>query len=107
LIDTPNTGMKFDQEKPRLDLVEPSFLLGLADVLTYGARKYAPNNWREGIDASRLYAALQRHLLAFWQGEDIDPESGLPHLSHAACELMFLQWMTDNRPNDHDDRWRG
>jgi hypothetical protein len=98
------TGQKFDGEKPRMDLIDPSFQIALADVLTYGAREYSAHNWRNGIDASRLYAALQRHLLAFWGGEDIDDESGLPHLSHAACELMFLQWMIYEKP-EHDDRW--
>jgi len=98
-------GMKFDGDKPRMELLDPGFLTGVAHVLTYGARKYAPNNWRGGIEASRLYGALQRHLNAFWAGEDIDAESGLPHLYHAGCELMFLANMWETRP-DMDDRWR-
>lgn len=98
-------GLKDDGGKPRMELLEPEYLRGTADVLTYGASKYAPNNWRQGIDASRLYGALQRHLNAFWAGEEIDPESGLPHLYHASCELMFLDWTVRHRP-ERDDRWK-
>jgi hypothetical protein len=98
-------GNKHDGGKPPLDLLDGEHLYGIAAVLGYGARKYTAHNWREGIAASRLYAALQRHLWAFWQGEDIDPESGLPHLDHAACELMFLAWTVRHRPMC-DDRWR-
>ncbi len=87
-----------------MDLIDPSFQVALADVLTYGASKYGAHNWREGIEASRLYGALQRHLNAFWAGEDSDPESGLHHLGHAACELMFLHWTVTNIPA-RDDRW--
>jgi len=97
-------GMKFDKEKPMMELIDPSFLVILADVLTYGANKYEPHNWRKGIEASRLYGALIRHLNAFWDGEDIDQESGMHHLGHAACELMFLYWTMKNR-SDLDDRW--
>lgn len=99
------TGIKNDQQKPRMDLIDPSFQRVLASVLTHGAEKYAAHNWRNGIDASRLYGALQRHLNAFWDGEDIDPESGLHHLGHAACELMFLYWTVEEKP-EHDDRWQ-
>jgi hypothetical protein len=45
-----------------------------------------------------------RHLLAFWSGEETDPESGLPHLAHALCGLMFLHWHAQHR-RDLDDRW--
>ena len=101
---TTPAAVKFDQQKPPIDLIEPSFLTGIANVLAHGADKYAAHNWRGGIETSRLYAATQRHLNAFWSGEDIDPESGLPHLYHAACSLMFLCWTTEVR-SDLDDRW--
>lgn len=99
-------GLKLDHDKPRMELLEPEYLRGTADVLTYGAQKYAAENWRAGIDATRLYGALQRHLNAFWSGEDVDPESGLPHLYHASCELMFLDWTVRHLP-ERDDRWTG
>lgn len=83
-------GVKFDQDKLRTDLFSTSALLGLAAVLRYGANKYAADNWRKGMTWRRLTGAALRHLLAFQAGEDIDPESGHPHVDHAMCCLMFL-----------------
>lgn len=84
-------GNKFDNNKLRFDLIVPTFEEELAKVLTYGANKYGPNNWRNVPDAlNRYYAALQRHLNSFWQAEEFDKESGLPHLAHAAANIMFL-----------------
>lgn len=84
-------GRKDDKGKARFDLVEPEFEEAIADVLTYGADKYAPNSWQHVEDAKeRYYASLRRHINAYRKGEKIDPESGLPHLAHAACNVMFL-----------------
>lgn len=99
------TGLKFDQEKPRVDLLDPLALEGLAKVLTFGAVKYAAHNWRGGISYSRLIAAMLRHTLAIIRGEDNDPESGLPHVDHLGCCWMFLSNMMKTRP-DLDDRWK-
>lgn len=96
-------GQKFDTEKPRLDLVPPRAVLAIAEVLTFGAGKYGDRNWEQGIKHGRLYAAAQRHLLAYQSGEDLDPESGLPHIAHAACNLAMLTELTTTRP-DLDDR---
>ena len=62
----------------------------IARVLTFGAKKYSSRNWEKGFDYSRTYGALQRHLHAWYKGEDSDPETGLSHLAHAGCCLMFL-----------------
>lgn len=97
-------GMKFDQEKPRMDLLDPSFTEGVAKVLTFGAAKYAADNWRGGISYSRIISAIHRHLAAIQRGEDIDPESGEPHIYHIACNAQFYGWMMQYRP-DMDDRW--
>ncbi len=96
-------GVKHDESKRRMDLIPVSLLNGLAKVLEFGAKKYGDNNWRKGLAWSRVYAALQRHLTDFWAGEDIDPESRLPHLYHAACNLAFLiEYFEKNK--DLDDR---
>lgn len=85
-------GMKNDWDKNRLDLIEPQFIEGVGEVLTFGAQKYEPNNWQKVEDAEdRYYAATLRHLMAWRKGEKIDPESGLNHLDHVACNIMFLQ----------------
>lgn len=104
-IPTPS-GQKYDQEKPRMDLLDSSWLEGVAQILTFGAKKYAAHNWRGGIELSRLIAAAMRHIASFNAGEDLDPESGKPHLYHASCCLMFASWMFNNRP-DLDDRYKG
>ena len=85
-------GHKDDQEKNRLDLIEPEFIEGVGKVLTFGANKYEPNNWQKVEDAEdRYYAAALRHLIAWRKGEKTDPESCLSHLDHVACNIMFLQ----------------
>lgn len=90
-FNTINPGRKDDQEKNRLDLVEPEFIESVGKVLTFGAKKYEPNNWQGVEDAEdRYYAAAMRHLMAYRRGEQIDPESGLSHLEHVACNIMFL-----------------
>ena len=83
---------KFDTDKPRYDLLPPKALGLLVDCLTYGAKKYDDYNWRKdgGIDPNRLFAATQRHLWAWKEGEVMDKESGLPHLAHAATNLLMM-----------------
>ena len=98
-------GSKHDHGKPMLSLIDPEFITELGAVLTFGAVKYAADNWRQGIAVRRLLDATLRHINAINAGRDIDPESGLHHAAHAACELMFAMWMIRHRP-DLDDRWR-
>ena len=101
----PEGGLKYDNDKPRMDLLDFDALEGLAKVLTFGAKKYDEHNWRNGISYSRLTAAMLRHLAALQRGEDIDAESGLPHIDHLGCCWMFLSNMTKTRP-DLDDRYK-
>ena len=83
-------GVKFDKEKPRVDLLPGDALLEIAKVLGHGAEKYDDRNWELGMDWHRPFGALLRHLWAWWGGEELDKESGLPHLSHAGCNILFL-----------------
>lgn len=84
-------GTKLDAGKLRYDLVPLAAERAVVEVLTYGAKKYAPDNWRKVPDArARYHAAARRHIAAWAAGERLDAESGLPHLAHAACCLMFL-----------------
>jgi hypothetical protein len=98
-------GLKFDHGKPPLSLLSRVWLEGTASVLAYGAKKYAAHNWRKGMQHSRLLDALQRHILAFQDGEDFDDESKLAHLFHASCCLMFLAENHIRRP-EWDDRYK-
>lgn len=87
-------GRKDDQGKPRFSLLRfgcPNALEGVARVLTFGAKKYADHSWQnveDGID--RYTSAMERHQNALAKGEDFDPESGLLHIDHVACNALFL-----------------
>ena len=96
-------GSKFDQDKIRMELLPPEALEGTAKVLTFGAKKYADRNWEKGIKYSRVFGAIMRHLWAWWKGEKLDPETGLSHLHHAACGLMFLQTYEARNMTEFDD----
>jgi len=75
------------------------------EVMRQGAAKYGAFNWAEHqMSASTYWKAILRHGFLWWTGEDIDPESGLPHLAHirACCGILLDQWATrrlkDDRP---------
>jgi len=88
---TETAGRKFDGGKLEYGLIPPKALEATVDVLTFGAQKYERDNWQKVPDSKRRYFdALQRHMWAWKQGEQIDPESGKHHLAHALCCLMFL-----------------
>jgi hypothetical protein len=96
-------ALKFDSDKPRLDLLPTYPLEEIAKVLAAGAVKYSEWNWTNGFKWSRLSGAALRHLFAHMRGEDKDPETGLSHLAHAGCCILFLIWHERHR-KDLDDR---
>ena len=95
--------MKFDTEKIRVDLLPVKPVLEIAKVFTFGANKYADRNWEKGLKWGRVYGAALRHLFYWFLGEDKDPESGLSHLAHAGCNIMFLLEYANTHP-ELDDR---
>ena len=98
-------GTKNDQGKPRISLIPREAIEGAANALTFGALKYHSHNFKSGIFYSRLADAALRHLIAWVDGENLDPESGLSHLDHALATLAMLKYMEQNRP-DMDDRYK-
>jgi hypothetical protein len=83
-------GLKFDDGKPRMELLPFDALELVARVLTFGARKYAAHSWRlvkPGLE--RYRGAMLRHLAAIDRGEDCDRETGLRHWAHIACNALF------------------
>lgn len=94
------SGVKNDSGKARMDLVPPEIIFAIAEILGFGARKYSERNWEKGMSWGRVFAALMRHLWAWWGGGrptttnfvfgSIDSETGKSHLWHAACCIAFL-----------------
>ena len=92
-------GVKLEQ----YGLIPVRALREVARVYGYGAQKYAPNNWRKGYPWTWAYDAMQRHLNSFWEGEELDPESGLPHLAHAVFHCLTLMTYCESS-RTYDDR---
>jgi len=98
--DSKQRGQKFDNEKIAYELVPVGSIEGLAKILTYGAVKYTPNNWRNVRPINRYYGALLRHVEAVRKGEWLDQESGMPHLHHALCNVVFLSELLDGKTKE-------
>ena len=93
-----DVAVKHDHGKPRFDLLPPGPMGQVAEVYAYGAAKYADRNWEKGMDWGRVYAATQRHLHAFWGGQDLDEESALNHCAHAIFGLLALLEYMETHP---------
>lgn len=96
---------RYNQGKPRLSFLATRALRTLAQVYMYGAEKYNPDNWRKGRPSTDLIDSAMRHMFAYLEGEDVDPESGLSHAAHAAWNLLTLVEQETTHP-ELDDRYR-
>lgn len=86
-------GDRYNDGKRQWSLVDFDALEDMVKVLEYGAIKYAPNNWKRGLDTRQICESMMRHIVAYLRGENNDPESGLPHTGHIMCNAMFLSYM--------------
>jgi hypothetical protein len=91
-------GLKYDNGKIDYSLLPLEPIEGLGKVLTFGSQKYEANSWQQVKPKSRYYSAMMRHIIAHlkWEEEGntglmLDEESGLPHLDHALCNLVFFR----------------
>lgn len=99
-------GKKYDADKTRLELLPFSALEEVGKVMTFGAKKYGDYNWAAGMAWGRLIGAAFRHLFKYATGEDKDEETGLPHLAHASCCVLFLlEYSLHNRGEDDRFKW--
>ena len=99
-ISNRDKAVKFDDDKPRMDLISPEILVALGVILKFGAEKYEDRNWEKGMSWGRCFGACMRHMWAWWGSKlpskenflfgDLDMETGKSHLWHAACCIMFL-----------------
>lgn len=104
-MDPEKGGIKHDGDKPQWHLLPFEAVEGAVRVLMHGAKKYSAYNWSKGMPYTRVLDAAQRHLNAIYQGEDKDPDSGLDHVDHAICELVFLKYYMIHGVGE-DDRFK-
>ena len=103
------SGARYNGGKPDYSLIPFCTLEAEARVWEYGKRKYAAWNWAKGMNWSVPLACLYRHMAAWQRGEELDPESGLPHLAHAMCNLRMLTLYSETYPegDDRPKEWLG
>lgn len=103
------TPMKFDTQKTDWSLMPFEAVEEINKVLEFGAKKYAAHNWcdHNGFKYSRVLNSLLRHVFAFMRGEDKDPESGLSHMAHAGCNVLFILYYLKYKDRyANDDRFK-
>lgn len=103
--EAPETSARHNSGKTQTRELDPSFILGMGDVLTKSRAKYEHFNWCKPTKLSTPYESAMRHLMAFQSGENIDPETGLSHLLHVATNIMFMYYHITNNPEFSDDRF--
>ncbi len=94
---------RYNKGKIKWSLVDFESLEDMVRVLEFGAKKYAPNNWKKGLHTTEIIDSLLRHLFAYQRGEENDQESGISHIGHVLCNAMFLAHMMKFKP-EMDDR---
>ena len=101
---TANPKTSIGLAKPSMSAVPPSAILHLGRAMSDGRRKYGLMNWRDTrVSSSVYYDAALRHLMAWWDGEDVASDSGVHHLGHAmACLAIVLD--AEASGNLDDDR---
>lgn len=85
-------SLRYNEGKPKWSLVDFKSLEPMVRVLEYGCTKYEKDNWKKGLDNIEVLESLSRHLFALMSGEELDPESQLPHIGHIMCNAMFFQY---------------
>lgn len=99
-------------KRPPLSTISAPVMMEIGVAMLEGARKYGRHNYRvAGVKASVYYDACERHMMRWWEGEDIDPESGLNHVVKAIASLVVLRdamingMVTDDRPPPAKEGW--
>jgi len=87
-----SNALRFNKNKPKVTLALDAYhsLDGAAEVFEKGLEKYSRGNWQKGLLWTENMDSMMRHILAFNSGEDLDPESGLPHVDHITCNALML-----------------
>lgn len=104
-----NKGLRYNSGKLRWSLMHYESMEPMIRVLMYGAAKYTTaeasgdHNWKKGLNPTEILECLQRHLAALMDGEELDKESGLPHIAHIQCNAMFYSYFTTTNQNNHSE----
>jgi len=96
-------ALRYNGDKLKWSYIHWSSLEEMVKVLMFGAEKYEPFNWQKGMPLTEVSESLLRHMYAFLEGEDNDPESGISHIGHVLCNAMFLNYIHKNK-KEFDDR---
>lgn len=95
-----NKGLRYNTGKRKWSLVHFKSLEPMIEVMEFGMKKYARDNWKEGFDKQEILESLQRHLAKLFDGEEIDQESGLQHIGHILCNAMFYSYYASKETNE-------
>lgn len=95
-------ALRYNKGKLPMHLVPVTSIEGIAEVLRYGAGKYAERNWERGFEYSIPYACAMRHLTQWWKGEDLDAESGLSHMKHVLANIAMIVEFMETYPQGDD-----
>ncbi|MGK2861889.1 MAG: dATP/dGTP diphosphohydrolase domain-containing protein [Chitinophagaceae bacterium] len=91
---------RYNQGKLKWGLVHWPSIEPLVSVLMFGAEKYAPDNWKKGLDRKEILESAMRHMVALFNGEEYDKESKLSHAGHVMCNMMFYIFFTKKSSDD-------
>jgi hypothetical protein len=95
-----NKGLRYNTNKRKWSLIHFKSLEPMVEVMEFGAKKYARDNWKDGFDRFEILESLQRHLAKLFDGEEIDQESGLHHIGHILCNAMFYSFYVDKEKSN-------
>ena len=98
-------GLRYNSDKIEISMTPNSLIYAVSKCFEYGAKKYAKDNWRRGMNWSIPYNCAMRHMMKFWEGEDLDEETGLSNLYHVACNVAMLIEYIKTCP-ELDDRFK-
>jgi len=91
--------IKYDSGKLDYDILPHGPIEDVIRVMMFGAEKYERDNWKKCKNIKSYYNAARRHMESWRRGEYFDDESGIPHLAHAMCNLVFMHYLSSNEHN--------
>ena len=92
-INNKEQGTRHNEGKPKWSLVHYKSMEPMIRVLEWGAEHYGVDNWKKGLDKKEILESMQRHLAALMDGEELDPQTGLPHMGHIQANAQFYNYM--------------